>query len=388
MRLEAVRADFPISDRYIYFNNCVASPMAASARLALDQLADRLVHHPLPREPYIEALVEARELAAKLVGGSVEGAAFTRGTAHALSIPAAGLDWRPGDNVVGVAGDFPANVYPWLALKDRGVEYRRAPLVNGRIVPSAVLNLVDHRTRVVTLSWVSFWNGFRADIATIGAECRRRGVIFVVDAVQGLGALRLSVEECSIDVAAAGSYKWLLGPKAFAICYVRPEIVDRIRPVLIGTGTVRQNWDYFTIDYDLEPTARRFEESAIAIHDLVHFSVGARILLDAGLDRVERRILTLAGRLADGLARAGASIVEPWPRVPGEDSGIVSFRTPGKSSLTVFDQLLTAGVVGRAYQDFIRFAPHIFNTEAEVDEVARLVGQALDGHPLARRATA
>jgi hypothetical protein len=130
-----------------------------------------------------------RSLAARLVGArEPHEVAFLANTSDGLSVVAAGLDWREGDNVVGANCEFPSNVYPWMRLASHGVELRMAEERDGRVDPDQLLALVDERTRVVALSWVQFASGFRSDLGRIGRACASRGVLFVVDAIQGLGA--------------------------------------------------------------------------------------------------------------------------------------------------------------------------------------------------------
>ena len=315
-----------------------------------------------------------RSLLARLLGTAPETIGIVRSTAHGISLLAQGLDWRPGDNVVGARGEYPANVYPWMALRDRGVEHRLAEPVEGRVTPDSVLSLVDDRTRVVALSHVAFWNGYRVDLSAIGAECRRRGVLFAVDAIQSVGALRVDLAELPVDFMVAAAHKWQLGPVGIGFCACRPELLPRLRPVLVGTGTVKRSDEYFDYDYDLRDTARRFEESQISPLLAAAYAAAVDLLLEAGPEAVERRVLDLAARLAHGLADRGCELVDPWPRTVEESSGIVGFRRPGTTAAELLGELEAAGVVGRVRGDCVRLSPHFYTTEEEVDRVLEVVG--------------
>ncbi len=358
----AARSIFPLTRHFIFMNHAGLAPMSDRARAALEALIGELTDRPCPEG---RAGVEADRLRvdiARLVGAEPESIGLVRGTAHGLSLLAQGLDWRKGDNVVGARREHPANVYPWMALGDRGVEVRMAEPVAGRITPDAVLSLVDDRTRVVALSHVAFWNGHRVDIEAIGAELDRRGVLFAVDGMQSVGALRLDLSRLPVDFLAAGA-------QGIGFCYCRPELMRRLRPVLVGRGTVKGGAQCFASDLEPWDTARRFEESSVSILDLAAFQVAVELLLEIGMDVVERRVLSLATRLAEGLAERGYELVEPWPRGPRESSGIVSFRRPGSSAYEVLRDLNAARVVGRADADFVRLAPHFYNTREEVERV-------------------
>jgi selenocysteine lyase/cysteine desulfurase len=260
-----------------------------------------------------------------------------------------------------------------MALERRGVEFRRAKPVDGRITPEAVLALADTRTRVVALSHVEFWNGFRLDIATIGAECRRRGIVFAVDVMQSAGALRVDVERMSIDCCAAGAGKWLMGPPGVGFAYFSPGLLERVWPPVVGASSVAGFERYFDYDLTLRPTARRFEESVVSLLDTAAFGAALDLLLEVGIDVIEDRVLNLAERLSKGLTERGHEIVEPWPRSRAESSGIVSFRKPGASAHEVLRDLNAAHIVARIHRDFVRLSPHFYNTYEEVERVLEVL---------------
>src|SRR4030081_3558751 len=189
--LEA-RALFPICDEHIHFNHAGVAPMSVRVRAAVEHVTQVMSEEGFDLEDYTESLGQLRSSLGELVGVPADQVSITRGTAHGISLLARGLDWKEGDNVVGARLEYPANVLSWMATRDRGVEMRLVEPIEGRVTPEAVLSLVDGRTRVVALSFVQFWNGYRVDIEEIGAECRKRGVILAVDGIQGLGVLPFS----------------------------------------------------------------------------------------------------------------------------------------------------------------------------------------------------
>jgi cysteine desulfurase/selenocysteine lyase len=367
---------YPITSHYLFMNHAGVSPMSERGRAAVEAMAGHLTQKPLTTPLAMEAADGLRESLARLFNCSAESIALTRSTAHGISLLAAGLDWQPGDNVVGARGEYPANVYPWVALQARGVEFRMAANDGGRVTPESVLKLVDGRTRVVALSHVEFWNGYRVDIETIGAECRRRGVILAVDAIQSAGALRLDLSRLPIDYAAAGSYKWLLGPQGIGFAWCHPDLLPRIQPVLVGTGSVKDRMNYFTYPtdrVDFEDTARRLEEGNPSLLDMAAFGAAVDLFLEVGPEVVERRVLRLARRLAEGLDREGFEVIGPWPRDEREHSGIVSFKKPGSPPQEIMRDLQASRIIGRIHSDFVRLSPHFYNTEGEVDRVIEVL---------------
>ena len=333
--LEA-RALFPICDEHIHMNHAGVAPMSMRVRAAVEHVTQLMSEEGFVHEEYTEAVDGLRSSLATLVGVSPDQVSITRGTAHGISLLARGLDWKEGDNIVGARLEYPANLFPWMANRDRGVEMRLVEPVEGRVTPEAVLSLVDARTRVVALSFVQFWNGYRIDLAEIGAECRKRGVIFAVDGIQGLGVLPFDLEAMNADFVAAGAGKWLTGPPGVGFTAWRPELLERIDPLLVGTGSVEDRMAYFEPKLEYAATARKFEESALSWLDVAAFGAAVGLLLEIGIDAISEHVLGLAKRLSEGLVAGGYEIVEPWPREPEESSGIVSFNRPGRPRSSCF----------------------------------------------------
>ena len=364
---------FPLTERYIHMNHAGVSPMSLRAGAAIEQVVDASMNRPYRDHWAQDEANRVRELVSRLINASPDSIALTRSTGHGISLLAQGLEWKAGDNVVGATGEYPANVYPWMALETRGVEFRQAKPIDGRVTADGVFSLVDARTRVVALSHVEFWNGFRVDLDAIGAECRRRGIVFAVDVMQSVGALSVDVGRTPIDFCAAGAGKWLMGPPGIGFCFFAPELLERVRPVIVGVGSVAGRDRYFVYDLTFAPTALRFEESVVSLLDTAALGAALELLLEVGVGVIEGQVLGLSARLADGLARHGCEIVEPWPRSRAESSGIVSFRKPGISAAAVLRDLNAAHVIARTHQDFVRLSPHFYNTEEEVDRVLEVM---------------
>jgi cysteine desulfurase/selenocysteine lyase len=364
---------FPLAERYIHMNHAGVSPMSLRAAAAIEHVVDASTNRPYRDHWAQDEADRVRELVGRLIHASPDSIALTRSTAHGISLLAQGLEWKAGDNIVSATGEYPANVYPWMALEQHGVEFRQAKPFDGRVTAEGVFSLVDARTRVVALSHVEFWNGFRVDIDAIGAECRRRGIVFAVDVMQSVGALSVDVARTPIDFCAAGAGKWLMGPPGIGFCFFAPELLERVRPVIVGVGSVAGRDRYFEYDLTFASSARRFEESVVSLLDTAAFGAALELLLEVGAEVVEGQVLKLSARLAEGLARLGCEIVEPWPRSRDESSGIVSFRKPGMSAAAVLRDLSAAHVIARTHQDFVRLSPHFYNTEEEVDGVLEVM---------------
>ncbi len=371
--VEQFRRQFPVTERWAYLNHAAIAPLPVAAVERLCGLAHTVAETGDRRWPERnEEVGRVRRLAARLLGASAEHeVAFVQNTAEGLSAVAAGLDWRSGDNVVSARCEFPSNVYPWLGLSELGVELRRIPERNGRLDLDELLAQVDERTRVVALSWVQYASGFRSDLARIGAFCRERGILFAVDAIQGLGALTLDVERAQVDVCAAASHKWLLGPEGIAVLYVSDRVVERIRPRHAGWRSVAHwvEWERHQLDY--ARGALRFESGTLNVYGIHALGASLALLLAAGPEAVAARVLALAERVARGLGELGFDLASS--RRPGETSGIVAAVHPRHSAGSLVRRLAAGGAVVAERGGRLRVAPHFYNTEDEVDRLLAIL---------------
>jgi selenocysteine lyase/cysteine desulfurase len=374
--VDCFREEFSGNPGPAWFQYGGGGPLARSVGAAMARVSMAMTGDPMNwGADYVADRDALRAATGRLIGCGPEDIALVRSTAHGLSLLAGGLDWQRGDNVVTARREFPSNVYPWLALQDRGVEVRYVDPVDERVRPEDVFALMDDRTRVVTLSWVQFSNGMRLDARTIGEECRRRGVVFALDAIQGLGALQLDVADVQADLVAAGAVKWLLGPFGIGVCYLHPALADRLTPVTVGLGSVADPTRIFDPDLVWGTTARRFEESATAWPPIAGLLAALQLIERAGPAAIETRVLAHTRALGDGLSAQGWEVLGGWPRPGSECSGLITFRVPG-STEDVLDRLLAAGIFARDYQDTVRLSPHFYHSDEEIERAVKAVGPA------------
>src|SRR5689334_1759226 len=229
------RSQFAVTDGYRYLNHASAGVLT---RAAVDAGTAFMAEHTrLGAVGYVDwdARVEVvRGTAARLLGVDATEVAFVKNTTEGLSFVANGLDWQPGDRVVVADREFPTTVYPWLALRDRGVTVDLLePVGPGWTLPLERVEeqLRVHRTRVVAVSWVQFARGHRVDLAALAGICHEHGALLCVDAIQGLGVLPADLASWGVDFAAADSYKWLLGPFGIGVLYVAAPNRDLLRPL-------------------------------------------------------------------------------------------------------------------------------------------------------------
>lgn len=367
MDLSRYRSEFPVVDRLLFLNHASESPVSRPVRRRIHEYLDAAENDP---DAAPVSLARVRELLAQLLGGRADEYAIMPNTATGLGTVAGGLPWQGGENVVVPDEEYPANAYPWLNLRERGVEVRVVPLRDGRVDPADVAALVDARTRVVAVSAVEYLSGFRNDLPTISAIARAAGALFVVDGIQAAGAVPLNVTDDGIDVLAAGGYKWLLGPVGTGFVYVREALWERIRPVLPGSRSSVKGPEDKHGEFELLGTAQRYETGCLPLSLHHGWTAGLEMLLEAGVEQqIHPHLLTLTDRLIDGLRTRGFRVTSPVERV-SERSGIVSFTTGAADRNEALVQSLhRQGIVIALRDGRCRVSPHFYNTAADIDRV-------------------
>ena len=371
--------EFPWAERgeSIYLDHASTGPIPARTRDAIASLgARRAEPFRLTPDDLFPVHAKARAQAARLIGADPKTIALMTNTSHGVNLAAHSLPYGRGDVILSTRGEFPANVYPWMAAaRARGAEFRMLPMLGNAPDEGALLRMIDTdpRVKVVSLSWVSFWSGHRFQLATIGAACRARGILFFVDAIQGLGPLTLDVVASKVDVLACGAQKWLMSPWGVGFAYVREDLIAQMEPVETGWWAQASSGDYAKfLDYDPQwaEDARRFEVITL---DFVGFNAMAEsigLLLELGTDKVEAHVRSLADR-AIAFVDSTRSVEFITPRDPKRRAGVLAFRTKDVEAASA--RLTAAKVAHSVRTGCIRLAPHFYNTAAELDTALALL---------------
>ncbi|HUI06357.1 MAG TPA: aminotransferase class V-fold PLP-dependent enzyme [Verrucomicrobiae bacterium] len=365
------RHEFPVCEKKIFLAHAGVSPLPRRVAEAMQQYVAAAASDN-QEEVVPDAMIdETRALAGDLIEAQPEEIAFVGSTSMGLALVAAGLPWKPGDNVVCYRDDYPANVYPWMDLARQGVDVRFVePGQFGNVTWEDVERAVDGGTRLVALASAHFQSGWRLDVDRIGKSLRERGVLFCLDGIQSLGALRTVMK--SVDFAAADAHKWLLGPVGVAILYVRKEHFERLHPPLVGWHSAACP-DYIAQEtLVFRPDARRYEPGSLNLAGIVGLRAALQLILECGIDAIEARVLALANTVIARGIEAGFSIV--GPRGDAGRSGIVSMTVSGCDVGELHARLEVAniGTSLRRCRDgrrCLRISAHFYNRE---DEIAAL----------------
>jgi selenocysteine lyase/cysteine desulfurase len=325
----------------------------------------------------LSRIEEVRGVAAKLINAEPEEVAFVKNTSHGLSIVAEGLEWKTGDNVLVYEKEFPSNVYPWLNLARKRVEVKYIPSRSGRIRLEDIAQLIDSRTRLLTISSVQFSNGFRVDLSKVGALCKEKGVLLCVDAIQSLGVLPMDVRDAGVDFIAADGHKWLLSTEGTGIFYCRKELAGSINPPLIGWKSVQNAHDFDRIALRLENKALRFEEGSPNTIGIIALGAALDFLFEVGINRIEHTVLDLGALIIEMAENRGLAIKTPGGRE--ERSGITSVAGNFDAGF-VKDRLREQGVMVNVRDKALRISPHFYNTEDDVLRFFDAFDRALETH--------
>ena len=369
MDVEQIRASFPVFERYTYLNHSSTAPLSVHVQRAVAESAALQADGSEGSARLKERIDPLKAKIARLINASPEEIALTRNTTEGLNIVASGLLWNEGENVVTDDMEFPANVYPWLNQESRyGVRTRLVPARRGKVLVDDLMAACDARTRLITVSFVQFSNGYRVDLERLGAACRERGISLCVDAIQGLGPVDLDVRRCHIDFLAAGAHKWMLGPMGIGFLYIRRDLQAHLWPAYVSHFGVFQSPESMTrYELTFRHTAEKFEGGLPNYAGIFGFDAGLSLLYDVGLNAIRDRVMMLTDHLCEHVSRRGCRVLSH--RGADERSGTVAFVSEREPAKDTAARLADAGVVVSLREGAVRVAPHFYNTVEDIDRL-------------------
>lgn len=373
---ELRRSEFPVVTEKIFLAHAGVCPLP---RRVVDAVTDYTLLAALCDQEDAFAgprIMRCRQLAAHLLNAQPDEIAFVGPTSNALSYVASGLNWRKGDNILIYHDDYPSNVYPWMALAQRGVQVRLMNIRElGRIRAMDVTGQADENTRLVALASCHFLSGWRIDLSAIGAYLRSRNILFCVDAIQTLGAFPTTVEH--VDFLAADAHKWLLGPLAAGIFYVRKALQEKLRPPVYGWHNVRCPNYVAQEQIVFPPDGRRYEAGSANLLGLAGLQAAMELLLELGIDAIAAELQRKRAWLVAALREKGYTVLHA--DVPAQHiASIVSFFKPESDLVALHAKLSQAKIItslraDRAGRRYLRLSPHFYNTDAELHRTMELL---------------
>jgi cysteine desulfurase/selenocysteine lyase len=372
MDIEAIRKDFPITNTYTNLDNAGLSPFPIPVKEAVEKLVhDRTVHGVKAFWDWVDTVDETRELIAALINATPEEIAFTQNTSEGINIAANVIDWSPGDNVVLNDLEFAPNYWPWLRLRRFGVEIRMINHKNGRITTQDFVELVDDKTKVIALSSVAWINGLKHDLSEIGALAKKHNAYLVVDAIQSVGNSCIDVREGPIDFLACGGHKWLFGLLGSGFLFCRKELIEQCEPVYLGWQSDEDRFDYTFREYQLAPTAQRFQHGNNSIAGIFSLNAGIKYINRIGIKNIESRNRYLTDYLIEQLQPLFIDYLSPLEEK--YRSSFINF-IPSDSE-GVFNLARERDILICVREGGIRASPNFYNTEEEIDQLVEVVNE-------------
>ncbi|MCW9095285.1 MAG: aminotransferase class V-fold PLP-dependent enzyme [Ignavibacteriaceae bacterium] len=373
--IEKARSYFPyLKKGIIYFNHSSTGPITTKVKERIEAfLTERSEEKIDDYYAFKDVADETKTMIGEMINCEGDRIAFLDNTTNGIIWLAQGINWKSGDRIILNDVEFPANVYPFLQLKEKGVEVDFIKSKNGIVTAEEVIDAIKPDTKLISISFVQFLSGYRVDLEKIGKACKEHGIIFSVDAIQGLGAVRLDIEKCNIDFLASGTQKWLLGLQGLAFIYVRKELQDKMKTAPIGWLAVNDAWDLLNFDLTTKETAERFQPGTLNNLGIYAFNSSMKFLKEFGFDEIEKQVLSNSKYFIEQLASIGYK--SPLLSQPEKHlSGIVSFSLKdgfpkSVNAKEIFDYLSQKKIICSLREGYIRFAPHFYNTKQEINTV-------------------
>lgn len=368
MDWQALRDEFPITRNYNFQNHAGVAPISRRSADAARQYLQHAEENAYLRGGFYKHADRVRAKVAQLIGAHPDEVTFCKNTSDGLSMVANGLNWQSGDNVVTTNAEFAANIYPWQALRPRGVQVRMVFEEDARIPIERLIEAIDNRTRLVAISSVQYASGFRSDLATLGEYCQSKGVLLCVDAIQSLGVFPIDVKAMNIDFLAADGHKWLCAPEGAGFFYVRRELQGHLHPTVIGWMSMKDPSGFDKYQFEFADSAKRYDSGSYNLAGVYALGGAIELVQEIGVEEISKRLLHLTDRLATGVRDKGYRVVSS--RAPGEASGIVAFFSDHHQPDKIQRHLQTEHrIVIAVRRGRLRASPHVYTTEQEIDQL-------------------
>lgn len=354
--IEKFRKEIPLLSEKIYLDNAA---MGALHNTVVNRIQNFHIERQVKGSNFPAwwgVVEETRKLIANWINAKPEEITYLWNTTAGINVASQGLELTDGDEVIIPDKEFPANIYPWLALKEKGVKTKIVPFENNELTAEHIIAMVTERTKVISVSWVSATNGNKIDIQTLGRYCKENNIFFVVDAIQGFAITELDLAKCHVDLLVSGFYKWAMGPDGVSFVYINEKSMDKLKMPWVGWASMENPFEYERVEYLLSKSARRYETGNM------NFSAISGVnetlsLLQPMQKEIYHRVAGLTKRLRKGIdAIPSLTLLSPT----SNESGITLFSGRGIETFERNNFKVN-------FRSGIRVSPHFYNTEEEID---------------------
>lgn len=361
-----IKEEFPELIDTVYLNTAATSLMPLCARIAIEEcLKDRAFKGEKRISLRQERETELRKKIADLINASHRDICMISSTTEGLNIIAQGLSLKKGDNIVLSEVEFLGNVLPWQNLNKEGVELKIAKAEYGLDPTENIFAAVDKRTRVLTLSFVGWIDGFKFNLEEIGKFCQDRNIVFVVDAIQGIGSMKLDVKASKISFLASGAFKWLLSPSGVAFIYINKDIMPEMDLKYLGYLSQVTEPDAFDFKIKFKEDASRFRLGSISDIGIAAMDKSLELILKIGIENIQDHILSLWNYAAERLIKKGYKIISDFNL--DNRSGILTFD--GDKIKHKYENLIKENIIVSLRKGWIRISPHLYNNQDDIEKM-------------------
>ncbi len=368
MTLTDVREHFPhIKTDQIYFNHASIGPWCKLAINRINEyMKERSGENIENYSSFLKWSSAAKEKLSLLINTVPSRIGWVDNVSNGLNILAQGIDWKSGDRIILNDLEFPSNVYPFLNLKKCGVEIDFVKNRNGMVDVEDIEKVITHKTRLISISHVQFLTGYRANIDAIGELCRENGIIFCVDAIQSAGVVCIDVQKSKIDFLAGGTQKWFMSSEGLAYIFITENLQERLQQKFVGWTSVEDAWNLLDYKLNFKKSADRFQNGTLNALGIAIFEAVLNLFINYGMHNVEERIIANSNYFIEKLSSIGVNPI--LKNISKEKiAGIITFKH--EKARIIFDELKQQNIHCALREGMIRFSPHFYNTQDEIDIV-------------------
>lgn len=339
--------------------------MLKSHQSAIDQFMRDKACGEKARMLEADIVEQARGKCARLFSVRPEEITFLSNASEGINNVAYGIDWQQGDNVVIADVEFPSGILPWTRFEKSGVEVRVVKHKNWYIDLEDIANLIDDRTRVVTLSHVSMFTGQRIDLSALSRLVRSSNALLLLDATHAAGVV--PVDASLADIMVSSCYKWLLGVHGAAVFYINRERLPDFQPPFLGWNSpaAHGGWQNPT-EFNPQATAHQFQPGNAGFISIYILNNALDYLLDIGIDAIEKHALALSGMIYESVASPGFEMMTP--EAEQQRAGNVCFIAENLDAIIRGLEQQKVLIWG-AYAGFgrLRISTHLYNDSTDVE---------------------
>ena len=329
--------------------------------------------HKMPEENMFMLPARVRELLAEMIGAQPSEIALTTGASTGMAAVAQGIDWKPSDEVLIARGEFPAHVATWLPMQEAGRLKVRIVSPRGRFLTTDdLIDAITPNTRMISTSLVRFDNGARCDGRRLADAIHKVGGMLLLDGAQCVGAMPLNVAELGADFLVVSGYKWLLGPYGTGFFWAGTKNMAAMKPMPAYWSAIDGSNNFSNLtsgEVKFKKEACRWDMPETAnFFNLAPLQASLEFLARVGVKTVWEHNAELMAQIIERLPLDKCVLASPAnPDLRGPYVCVAARHATETPKL--YEKLRVAGVIVSLREGALRIAPHLYNTEMDVDRL-------------------